>query len=272
MTNWLCPGSNREPSACEADVITIRPQNHACILRLQYTDGHWIMEMRSPLPKVNDQDTLIARVYDVPYAWKPSANTTLAAIYTQHTAYAAHSISQRLHSASAVLAPSPTCIPGVLAFRRHMSPRSVLRRDSRGKTRFWTRAAWVRTRVDVRSRAGHGCAAGRGPEHPTEDACEGLAQETLWARARASAVARRGEEQPGPDGLWCVPRSFCVLGRGGWGFTSVARGMNGPDSPVFDARAYYEQLITTSSLPTLMKTENDLLTGVVPTSVFEGLL
>ncbi|KAI0714303.1 Vps51/Vps67-domain-containing protein, partial [Cerioporus squamosus] len=32
------------------------------------------------------------------------------------------------------------------------------------------------------------------------------------------------------------------------------------DSPVFDARAYYEQLITTSSLPTLLKTENDLLT------------
>ena len=35
----------------------------------------------------------------------------------------------------------------------------------------------------------------------------------------------------------------------------------GVDSPVFDARAYYEQLITTSSLPTLLKTENDLLTG-----------
>ncbi|KAI9057265.1 hypothetical protein FKP32DRAFT_1598368 [Trametes sanguinea] len=34
------------------------------------------------------------------------------------------------------------------------------------------------------------------------------------------------------------------------------------DSPVFDARAYYEQLITTSSLPTLLKTENDLLTEI----------
>ncbi|KAI0787778.1 Vps51/Vps67-domain-containing protein, partial [Fomes fomentarius] len=34
------------------------------------------------------------------------------------------------------------------------------------------------------------------------------------------------------------------------------------DSPVFDARVYYEQLITTSSLPTLMKTENDLLTEI----------
>ena len=33
------------------------------------------------------------------------------------------------------------------------------------------------------------------------------------------------------------------------------------DSTAFDARAYYEQLITTSSLPTLLKTENDLLTG-----------
>ncbi|PIL35689.1 hypothetical protein GSI_02419 [Ganoderma sinense ZZ0214-1] len=34
------------------------------------------------------------------------------------------------------------------------------------------------------------------------------------------------------------------------------------DSAVFDARAYYEQLITTSSLPTLLKTENDLLTEI----------
>lgn len=55
------------------------------------------------------------------------------------------------------------------------------------------------------------------------------------------------------------------LGRGRYGF---ARDRNAPgvcvygvDSPIFDARVYYEQLITTSSLPTLMKTENDLLTG-----------
>ncbi|KAH9902912.1 Vps51/Vps67-domain-containing protein [Cubamyces lactineus] len=34
------------------------------------------------------------------------------------------------------------------------------------------------------------------------------------------------------------------------------------DSPAFDARAYYEQLITTASLPTLLKTENDLLTEI----------
>ncbi|KAI0833327.1 Vps51/Vps67-domain-containing protein [Trametes gibbosa] len=34
------------------------------------------------------------------------------------------------------------------------------------------------------------------------------------------------------------------------------------DSPAFDARAYYEQLITTSSLTTLLKTENDLLTEI----------
>ncbi|KDQ59332.1 hypothetical protein JAAARDRAFT_154693 [Jaapia argillacea MUCL 33604] len=31
------------------------------------------------------------------------------------------------------------------------------------------------------------------------------------------------------------------------------------DSPAFDAKAYYDQLITTSSLPTLMKRENELL-------------
>lgn len=34
------------------------------------------------------------------------------------------------------------------------------------------------------------------------------------------------------------------------------------DSTAFDAKTYYEQLITTSSLPTLLKRENDLLTGV----------
>jgi len=33
------------------------------------------------------------------------------------------------------------------------------------------------------------------------------------------------------------------------------------DSPAFNAKAYYEQLITTSSLPVLLKRENDLLTG-----------
>ncbi|TFY54255.1 hypothetical protein EVG20_g9779 [Dentipellis fragilis] len=32
------------------------------------------------------------------------------------------------------------------------------------------------------------------------------------------------------------------------------------DSPAFDAKAYYEQLITTSSLTTLLKKENELLT------------
>lgn len=34
------------------------------------------------------------------------------------------------------------------------------------------------------------------------------------------------------------------------------------DSTAFDARAYYEQLITTSSLPTLLKRENELLTEI----------
>lgn len=33
------------------------------------------------------------------------------------------------------------------------------------------------------------------------------------------------------------------------------------DSPSFDAKTYYEQLITTSSLPTLLKRENELFTG-----------
>ncbi|KAG6841446.1 hypothetical protein C0991_011116 [Blastosporella zonata] len=34
------------------------------------------------------------------------------------------------------------------------------------------------------------------------------------------------------------------------------------DSTAFDARAYYEQLITTSSLPSLLKRENELLTEI----------
>jgi Vps51/Vps67 len=33
------------------------------------------------------------------------------------------------------------------------------------------------------------------------------------------------------------------------------------DSPAFDAKAYYDQLITTASLTTLLKRENELLTG-----------
>lgn len=34
------------------------------------------------------------------------------------------------------------------------------------------------------------------------------------------------------------------------------------DSPAFDAKVYYEQLITTSSLPTLLKRENELMSGL----------
>jgi hypothetical protein len=33
------------------------------------------------------------------------------------------------------------------------------------------------------------------------------------------------------------------------------------DSPAFDSKAYYGQLITTASLTTLLKKENELLTG-----------
>lgn len=38
------------------------------------------------------------------------------------------------------------------------------------------------------------------------------------------------------------------------------------DSPAFDAKAYYEQLITTSSLATLLKRESELLSGTSPRS------
>ena len=34
------------------------------------------------------------------------------------------------------------------------------------------------------------------------------------------------------------------------------------DSSAFDAKSYYEQLITTSSLPALLKRENELLAGM----------
>jgi vacuolar protein sorting-associated protein 51 len=36
------------------------------------------------------------------------------------------------------------------------------------------------------------------------------------------------------------------------------------DSPAFDAKTYYDQLITTSSLPVLLKQENELLTRTFP--------
>lgn len=39
------------------------------------------------------------------------------------------------------------------------------------------------------------------------------------------------------------------------------------DSPVFDAKTYYDQLITTSSLPALLKRENELLAGGASPSV-----
>ena len=40
------------------------------------------------------------------------------------------------------------------------------------------------------------------------------------------------------------------------------------DSPAFDAKAYYEQLITTSSLATLLKRESELLSGMSQRSRF----
>jgi vacuolar protein sorting-associated protein 51 len=43
-------------------------------------------------------------------------------------------------------------------------------------------------------------------------------------------------------------------------FTSVSPYLS-TDSTAFDAKSYYEQLITTSSLPSLLKRENELLTG-----------
>lgn len=44
-----------------------------------------------------------------------------------------------------------------------------------------------------------------------------------------------------------------------------------PDSPAFDAKSYYEQLITTSSLPTLIKRENELITGIAMFHAFPPL-
>ncbi len=44
---------------------------------------------------------------------------------------------------------------------------------------------------------------------------------------------------------------------------AIIRGetISASDSSAFDAKSYYEQLITTSSLPSLLKRENELLTG-----------
>jgi hypothetical protein len=39
------------------------------------------------------------------------------------------------------------------------------------------------------------------------------------------------------------------------------------DSPAFDAKVYYDQLITTAPLTTLLKKENDLLTGELSSNI-----
>lgn len=44
------------------------------------------------------------------------------------------------------------------------------------------------------------------------------------------------------------------------------------DSPAFDAKTYYDQLITTSSLPALLKRENELLAGGPPLSYGDEIL
>ena len=42
---------------------------------------------------------------------------------------------------------------------------------------------------------------------------------------------------------------------------------NAADSPAFDAKVYYDQLITTAPLTTLLKKENDLLTGELSSNI-----
>ena len=55
--------------------------------------------------------------------------------------------------------------------------------------------------------------------------------------------------------LWILVRATCAL-------SLVYAKLNiCTDSPAFDPKAYYEQLITTSSLTALLKKENELLTG-----------
>jgi len=59
-------------------------------------------------------------------------------------------------------------------------------------------------------------------------------------------------------------------------FTSLPRSFLSAsvDSPAFDAKAYYDQLITTSSLATLLKRESELLSGMsrlsYPPPTFSG--
>ncbi|KAK7690780.1 hypothetical protein QCA50_005880 [Cerrena zonata] len=91
---------------------------------------------------------------------------------------------------------------------------------------------------------------------------------------------------PPPGGLGLAGMSAGVGGAGGGGKTSKTSkrdllrkhyglGVGPPpamqgkiadpmdlDSTAFDAKAYYEQLITTSSLPVLLRRENDLLTEI----------
>lgn len=96
----------------------------------------------------------------------------------------------------------------------------------------------------------------------TEDAGSGSAEETLWSwdwRAPSAAAAwEAGRGGAGSDepGYASFRLSFDL----GAMEEEELMGLC-VDSTAFDAKAYYEQLITTASLPTLLKRENDLLTG-----------
>ncbi|KAI9000602.1 Vps51/Vps67-domain-containing protein [Trametes punicea] len=89
------------------------------------------------------------------------------------------------------------------------------------------------------------------------------------ASASASSVALEGRAGPGVERQKTRARELLRkhygLGLGPPPPLGGAKSSQDPmdfDSPAFDAKAYYEQLITTSSLPTLLKTENDLLTEI----------
>jgi len=87
----------------------------------------------------------------------------------------------------------------------------------------------------------------------TTDASKRFVEKALWIGDGGSTFFRKRDESNEYGWVLCSLRSDNFL------FNFIL--FDTLDSNAFDAKSYYEQLIMTSSLPTLIKRENDLITG-----------
>ncbi|KAH7911074.1 Vps51/Vps67-domain-containing protein [Hygrophoropsis aurantiaca] len=108
----------------------------------------------------------------------------------------------------------------------------------------------------------------RGPVSPLRPNSPPSIVSTPASSRRTSATLPQNTTTPPPSGLATKTRARDLLRKHyglGVGPPPPMGKPNDPmdlDSAAFDAKSYYEQLITTSSLPTLLKRENDLLTEI----------